>query len=101
MKYAMFVKKCTKDLSLKLAKEIAEEARRLSNRRFPPASAPYEAPARRSGQFRDGIKAEPSGNRAKVTFLAPYSGFLLFGTVNMEPRPVHEMAVQNVLKRRK
>jgi hypothetical protein len=101
-RFEEFFKKWARDRGVKIAEEVKAEAIRLStSKRYPPASRPGTPPAMRTGRFARSIKIVRTTNGARLVFWAPYSKFLLLGTRKMAPRPVHEIALANVLKRRK
>ena len=95
-----FFRRYARNLGVKIAEEVRKEAIRLSSTRYPPASKPGRPPKMRTGRFRNSIKIVKTANGCRLIFWAPYSSFLLKGTKFMKPRPVHEIALRNVLKKR-
>ena len=57
------------------------------------ASAPGEAPARDGGRLESSIVADITGLTAEVSTNLQYAAPLEFGTVNMEPRPFLQPAL--------
>jgi hypothetical protein len=96
-----FFKRWARDHGVKIAEEVRKEAIALSSKSYPPASKPGQPPRKRSGNFIAKIRLVRTANGVRLIFFASYSSFLLKGTRKMAPRPVHEIALKNVLKRRK
>lgn len=99
--FSEWFKRYARNKGVQIAREVHAEAVRLSSVPYPPASKPGKAPRKRTGTFLKNIKLIETAKGAKIVFFAPYSSFLLLGTRFMEPRPVHQIALKNVLKRRK
>lgn len=101
-RWESFWKKWARDRGVGIAEEVAAEAVRLSTQKqYPPASKPGTPPAQRSGNFARKIRIVRTSKGARLVFFAPYSSYVLQGTRHMDPRPVHEIALKNVLKRRR
>ena len=69
-----------------VAKEIEREIKQKVSRSFPPASAPFQYPRRRTGRFRSGIAVTGTVNGITVSSVMPYGKFLEEGTSRMLPR---------------
>lgn len=95
-----FFKKYARNLGVTIAEETRKEAIRLSSRPYPPASRAGQPPRMRSGRFARSISIVRTANGCRLIFWAPYSSFVLKGTRFMAARPVHEIALRNVLRRR-
>lgn len=99
-RFEEFFRKWCRNHGVKIAEEVRAEVIRLSSKQYPPASRPYTPPRKRTGRFVGSVSIVRTTNGARLVFWAPYSSFLLRGTRFMAPRPVHEIALKNVLKRR-
>lgn len=73
---------------------IADEAVRLIDEEWPPASLPGEPPHRRTGELQDSIQPIPNAGQleADVVASAPYAVLLEFGTSTMAARPFMSVA---------
>ena len=59
----------------------------LSQRHFPPASAPGEVPHRRTGRLATSWEIAPQGNGVAIISQVDYAAFLENGTTRMAARP--------------
>lgn len=69
-----------------VAKEMEREMKQKVSRLFPPASAPFRYPRRRTGRFRSGIAVTGTVKGITVSSVQPYGKWLEEGTANMRPR---------------
>lgn len=101
MQFSEFFKKWARDRGVAIAEEVLEEVTRISSKPYPPASREGQPPARRTGKFVRSGRVIRTKNGALVRWYAPYAGFLQQGTRFMGPRPYFDIALKNVLKRRR
>jgi len=101
VQFSVFFRKWARNRGVGIAKEVLEEVTRISSKRYPPASRPGQPPAMRTGKFVRSGRVIRTANGAIIRWYAPYSGFLQYGTKFMGPRPYFDIALKNVLKRRK
>lgn len=80
---------------------MLEEATRLLNKSYPPASLPGQPPRKRTGKLQQSGKIIKTANGAVVRWYAPYSGYLQHGTQRMAARPFFTIALKNVLRKRR
>ena len=85
--------------ALRVADEGVDEARELlSEKSFPPASAPGTPPARRSGNLAESFTAEQVDGGAEVSTTVAYARFLEDGTKHMAARPFIEEVVERTAR---
>lgn len=75
--------------------KTGKEYRKYAPKRNHRASAPGQAPATDTGRLASSIVADITGLTAEVSADVQYAAPLEFGTVNMEPRPFLEPALES------
>lgn len=75
--------------------KTGKQYRKYAPKRMHRASAPGQAPATDTGRLASSIVADITGLTAEVSADVQYAAPLEFGTVNMEPRPFLEPALES------
>jgi hypothetical protein len=82
----------------RVGKASEEAFRNGMSKHFPPASAPGDWPANRTGNLKASISSEVGGDEVTVGTGMPYSGFLRNGTSRMARRKMSDNALQEGVK---